>query len=246
MAMAKVREFLRFLRLGAGVYKGSGGEVSTGENFGKALAALAGCREFHNYVEIGTAHGLGSTKRIADVLLARPDDCRLWTVEAFRFAHAVAARNWRDVDLRGRVVFVHGTVAAAAMMTYDEVCADANYQPSEHVYSFASWEKNKLAVDSAPDALPHLPKEIDVLILDGGEFGSYGEYRALESRAKVICLDDSVTAIKNRRVREELIASGEWVLAAEKATERNGWSVFCRREWQDTVTPILGFVAKGE
>ena len=240
LAAAKARNFFRFVRLRAGIYRGWRADIANEHTLGKVLAALADCQHFRNYVEIGTAHGLGSTKVIGEKLLARSDSCCLWTVEAVSFLHAVAVRNWRDTDLRGRVIFVHGAVAADAMMTYDEVLADANYKADKNDYSLASYENNKAAADNAPDAMPHLPNEIDVLLLDGGEFNSYGEYRALAGRSKVICLDD-VAVIKNRRVREELLTSDEWVLAAEKTDERHGWSVFCRPEWQGIVTPFCNW-----
>lgn len=241
LAAAKVREVLRFVRLYAGVYHNSrgGGDIPADDNFGKALVALAQSQRFHNYVEVGTAHGLGSTKRIADVLLSRPDSCCLWSVEVFRFVHAVAVRNWRNTDLRGRLILIHGAVAPDGIMPWNEVIADSAYRPDANVYSPATYEKVKQSANDAPDAMVHLPQEIDVLLLDGGELHSYGEYRALAGRAKIICLDDSATAIKNRRVREELLANDEWKVVIDKPQERNGWCIFCRREYVETITPIL-------
>ena len=231
-AAAKVRGVLRLVRLRTGIYPKRRADIGSEHTFGSALAALAECKRFSKYVEIGTAHGLGSTKIIADILLARDDSCCLWTVEAVPFMHAVAVGNWRDTDLRGRVIFVHGAVAAGGMMTWDEV---REHYPDK--IDLPGYEHHKAIADNAPDAMPRLPEEIDVLLLDGGELYSYGEYRALEGRAQVICLDD-IHNIKNRRVREEMLASDKWGLAAEDAEERNGWSVFCRREWQDTVASV--------
>ncbi len=239
-AAGVLRESLRYLRLWAGMYSRRRADVASGEGFGAALAALASCRRFSRYVEIGTAHGLGTTKLITDALLARPDDCRLWTVESHRFTYQVAVRNWRGAETRGRLVLIYGAATGVGdMMQWEEICADPNYDETKSVYSFSSYEKGKAAQQNAPDAKPLLPEEIDVLLLDGGEFSSYGEYKALAGRAKVICLDDSHRAIKNRRVREELLAAEEWAAAADMPNERNGWSVFCRRELLETVAPLL-------
>ena len=235
-----VRERLRFLRLRAGLYKKSEkGEVIRAENFGIALAKIAACRRFSKYVEIGTATGLGSTKTIMDELLARPDECRLWTVESVCIMHVVAVENWRGIDTRGRLTLIYGAATPASeMMTWEEAVAEPHAAPLLHAY-----EKNRITHAESPDAKPHLPTEIDVLILDGGEFSSYGEFKALGEKAKIICLDDSHRAVKNRRVREDLAASDEWRALADRPDERNGWSIFCRKdlfEFMRSIMPQLG------
>ena len=236
LAVGKVRQFLRFVRLRLGMYSGNRADVIDTDTFGKVLTALAQCRRFVNYVEIGTAHGLGTTKLIADALFARPDSCCLWTVESYDLAYSVAIRNWRNTNLRGKLIFIHGAVAADAVMTWDEIQAEPEYKPETHDHFRNMYEKNK-NIAKAPAAMPHLPQDIDVLLLDGGDFYSYGEYRALADRAKVICLDDSCI-IKNRRVRAEMLDSDKWVLAADNSQERYGWSVFCRPELLETIASL--------
>ena len=231
-----IRERLRFLRLRVGLYKKpERGEVVRAENFGAALAKIAACRRFSKYVEIGTATGLGSTKTIMDELLARPDECRLWTIESVRFMHTCAVENWRGIDTRGRLALIYGAATPASeMMTWEEAAAEPHAAPLLHAY-----EKNRITHAESPDAKPHLPTEIDVLILDGGEFSSYGEFKALGKKAKVICLDDSHRAVKNCRVREDLAASDEWRALADRPDERNGWSIFCRKDLFEFMRPIM-------
>ena len=240
IVIAAFRDWLRLLRVRAGLYaSNAGGDISADGNQGATLAALAACPQFSRYVEIGTAHGIGSTKRIMNELLARTDECRLWSLESVRFIHAIAERNWKDADTRGRLVLLHGTAASAdTMMTWEEVQNDPNFAAKSDMYK-RGYEKNRAAQNSAPDAMPHLPAEIDVLLLDGGEFSSYAEYKKLGERAKVIFLDDSFSAIKNRRVREELLCANGWKIAADFPNERNGWAVFCRAEIYETVAPLM-------
>ena len=109
------------------------------------LAAFAACRLFSKYVEIGTATGLGSTKTIMDELLARSDECRLWTVESVRFMHAIAVENWHGTDTRGRLTMIYGTaVPACQMMSWEEAVAEPYATKLLHAY-----EKNRLAQVSA-------------------------------------------------------------------------------------------------
>lgn len=146
-----LREQLRFLRLRTGLYKTARADVSPNEKFGRVLAALAECPRFFNYVEIGTAHGLGTTKIITGRLLARADECRLFTVELMPFFHAVAAKNWSAVDTRECLVLLNGTtVSADGMMTWDEIKPDPNYDGGKSTYSFSRYKKHRAAQAAAP------------------------------------------------------------------------------------------------
>lgn len=237
--VAVLREKLRFFRFRMGWYKKMRRDISHDETFGRILTALATCPQFSNYVEIGTAHGLGSTQPIVNGLLSRSDECCLWSLESVSFLHAMAVKNWQDVNTRKHLILLHGTATPAdQMMTWEDVLNDPNYDSSKNVLSFSSYQKNRRTQSTAPDAMPHLPAEIDVLLLDGGEFSSYGEYKALGGRAKIICLDDSFSAIKNRRTREDLLNDKEWTCTVDKPKERNGWSVFCRKEFSHLLTDL--------
>jgi hypothetical protein len=90
------------------------------------------------------------------------------------------------------------------------------------------WNAEKYLVSEAP----HVPEDyfggIDLLLIDGGEFGAYEEFLALGHKAKVIALDDSQT-YKNARTREHIMRLKNWeVLRDEK--DRNGWFVARRKQ----------------
>lgn len=71
----------------------------------------------------------------------------------------------------------------------------------------------------------------EVVLLDGGEYLTYFEYKYLKPYAKVFLLDDTNVA-KCKRIVEELQGDNEWVLV-ESGNDRNGWAVFQRETHQN-------------
>ena len=68
--------------------------------------------------------------------------------------------------------------------------------------------------------------EIDVLLLDGGEFSTYAEFEILKDRAKIIILDDT-TELKTKHVHAALISDSDWDCLLE-SSERHGYSMHRR------------------
>jgi hypothetical protein len=64
----------------------------------------------------------------------------------------------------------------------------------------------------------------DFVLIDGGEFQGYAEFRMLKG-ARFICLDD-VNSYKCRFAYDELMEDSSYRLYAENWNLRNGWAVF--------------------
>jgi hypothetical protein len=75
-------------------------------------------------------------------------------------------------------------------------------------------------------------KDIDIIILDGGEYTTYGDYTVLvKKEPKVIILDD-VAVYKCREIRKELLDDPKWNLLKEDLTDRHGWSIFINKKYE--------------
>jgi hypothetical protein len=71
-----------------------------------------------------------------------------------------------------------------------------------------------------------VPPQIDLLLIDSGECEGRSEMLLLESRSKIIAMDDT-NCDKNRENREDLIKRG-WKVLFDCPNDRNGWAVFER------------------
>jgi hypothetical protein len=102
---------------------------------------------------------------------------------------------------------------------------DTNLQGDE-----ASWLKGDLArLESSPNVLWQVPSQIDLLVLDGGEFTTQAEFQLLKSRVSGwIALDDTHTR-KCRGILERVYAGEEDEFAVvDYSDERNGVALLRR------------------
>jgi hypothetical protein len=87
------------------------------------------------------------------------------------------------------------------------------------------WLKEDLEnVDNSENVLNKIPENIDLLLLDGGEFSTYPEWLKLRDRSSIIMLDDT-TVTKCKKINDELKSSENYTLVFE-TFEGNGFSVF--------------------
>ena len=96
------------------------------------------------------------------------------------------------------------------------------------IESYRQWYADDIAnMSTAPNLFDTLPDKIDVLVLDGGEFSTYSEYRLLLDRVKIIVCDDS-SVYKCSRIRTELLNNTSYITLIDKPNQRNGFCVFER------------------
>jgi hypothetical protein len=133
-------------------------------------------------------------------------------LEADAEIHRIARGN---VPNDGRVDLIHGTIVSANELDDQEL---------------SNVEKDWFAADSyaiskAPYVLKVIPQRIDLLLLDGGEFSSFVEFRLLEKRiSKWLVLDD-INLRKNKKAHDFLGRDEYWKLVAA-GQDRHGWAVW--------------------
>jgi hypothetical protein len=90
----------------------------------------------------------------------------------------------------------------------------------------AEWlQQDVVKMHKAPFTMNLVPKSIDLLILDGGEFSTYAEFHVLESRITNWVLLDDIRVRKCKRLFAELAKSDQYLLVGF-SSERNGTAVF--------------------
>lgn len=183
----------------------STGQILPGSKFGDKLTELA--REAKVIVEIGTWKGQGSTLCLFNGIKERPD-AFLFTIEAYR-----AMYEQYVGPVHERVFRIWGTIVIPEDFP--------SYETTVEQYHL---DKNINA--SAPFVHDIIPQEIDLLLIDGGEWTANVEYHELGWRSKVVALDDTNQdkSIKNYRAVKDMIESG-WIVLADEPEDRNGWFI---------------------
>jgi len=190
------------------------GQILASSRLGRWIEFLASEPGVGSIVEIGTWKGLGSTLLVANAIREFGDSTVFYSLEANKLFHKVAQKN---LHREKRVRLIWGTIVSPGDLDR------ANLE--EHEVPWLLEDEKSLA--EAPNVLHLLPKRIDLLILDGGEFSTWSEFEALEPRlTRYLVLDDTMVR-KSRRVEAFVSSSRHWV-EISKGTDRNGWSVWMK------------------
>lgn len=215
IAMSKrIERILSFKRFRSNGIDDPQGQILENTPMGAWLQALVFDPDVRHIVEIGTWKGLGSTIILHAAASRCPERPEVLSLEANADFYRIARSNVPDDGVVN--ILLGSIVEKADLDTFD-------LTPSEKLWL----EQDLAAISSVPKVLNSLPREISLLLLDGGEFSSYAEFAKLEERlTKWVVLDD-IFLRKNRRVHAELATKQDWVLVTV-GRDRHGWAVWMK------------------
>jgi hypothetical protein len=146
-------------------------------------------------LEIGTWDGMGSTHALINGLQqSGKDEIKFISLESNPSFYESASRSWTG-KLPPWASLVHGRIIDAEDMDSHNLEGD---EPK--------WFKEDMdAMSTCPNVMNLIPDSVDLLLLDGGEFSTKSEFLKLESRSKLVVLDDTL-ARKCRWIREHVLA----------------------------------------
>jgi hypothetical protein len=196
------------------------GQINLDSEFGKHLYSLAKQPDIKTIVEIGTWNGCGSTKCIASGIIDSNDTKNFISLETNNDMFLQAQQNLTDTE-KTAIKLIRGRITEF----YDLVwLKDFTLGPEQQrwLWEDIAWYKD------CPFVLDQIPEQIDLLLLDGGEFTTVPEFKALKNRYKIIALDDT-RALKTKSIHEYLLQKTDHVLIAS-GDERNGFSIFKKRD----------------
>lgn len=193
------------------------GQISTQDFIGKSLEQLILTQKPKNIVEIGTWNGLGSTKIILDSLKVSSSMSNFYSLEIDKRMFYLARWNLRKYGSQDNFHLLRGRVIEVSDLD------SRNLSINESRW----FEIDKKQLENAPLILDKLPKKIDLLVCDGGEFSTFREFVVLENRILrhgYVILDD--TKVRKSRKIIELVESGNLPYKILfKSEERNGTAI---------------------
>jgi hypothetical protein len=194
------------------------GQITIAHEGGRLLRAYAGLPDVHTIVEIGTWNGMGSTRCLLGGMATRPPgDCTLWSYEVCREMHARALAN--NPDLAPNIRLIWGRLTKD--LVHPDEFADEFFLDYSRDDKFVWYNQDRSAIEGARDVFDTLPPHIDLLVLDGGEFSTWHEWRLLRHRFTYCFLDDT-RQIKCARIVEEVRDRPDMYRVVWEAQEGNG------------------------
>jgi hypothetical protein len=198
------------------------GQINMNSEFGYEVYNICKKESIKNIVEVGTWNGQGSTVCIMNALMEKNNKSILYSFEADKENYNKAVQFWNNKDTNNRLSLINA-VLHRECLEIDEV---KNMYPNvnDFVLNFYLRERELLHINNMFD-ISSL-ENIDVILLDGAEYTTYGDFNVLiKKNPKVIMLDDS-NIFKCKQIRTELLNNPEWKLLKENLNDRHGWSIF--------------------
>lgn len=192
------------------------GQINRGSRFGEIIYSYASNPEYKNFLEIGTWNGQGSTRCFIDALLNRTDNYVFVSIEASENFYQQAYEFNKNV-LSDKIKILHGRIVEENELIHRNI--------SDHRKGWLEEDINNY--NECKNIWDEINNYYDVVLLDGGEFSTFSEFKKLKDKTKVFLLDD-IREIKNTDVVAYLSSSSEWE-EVMSANERNGFSVFKKR-----------------
>lgn len=200
---------------------GTIGQINLGSNFGNLIYSISSRADVKNIVELGTWNGMGSTMCVVKTLIDNIDK-NFHSIELYPDMFLIAKKNlsqYLDLPnfhlLNGRIIekddvywFDHNSI---------------QFGSDEHARLY--YKSDIEYLQSAQNVLELLPKSIDFLILDGGEYTTYPEWHILKDRTRIVALDDTAV-LKCAKIREELLNDENYRVISDDLNDRNGFSIF--------------------
>ena len=169
-----------------------------------------------NIVEIGTWKGLGSTMCILNAI---DKNMHFISMETNLSFYEIAKKNLKNYLndfklLRGKIIESEDVL---------HFISDKNLTTEQQ-----SWLKEDLDnMNTSENIYNQLPKVIDFLLLDGGEFSTYPEWLKLKDKTIIVALDD-IRELKCNQIYRELLNDSNYSLL-EETSEGNGFCIFIKK-----------------
>lgn len=196
------------------------GQIIPNSKAGRVIKEIVERENVINIVESGTWEGGGTTKTVLDSL--RNDQLFL-SIELYTDVFEKAKNNLREFLNKPNFCLLNGSIIDYSEIFWFDHDKEIDFNSDHHAIL---WYKKDLEnLKNSKNVFDKLPKEIDFLILDGGEWSTYPEWQKLKDRTKIVFLDDT-NLFKTKKIREEILKSKRYEIIIDDQMDRNGFSLF--------------------
>lgn len=204
------------------------GQINKNTFLGKYLYEFSMRKDINNIIDIGTWNGFGSTKCIIDGIVdSNKIDYNFFTIECNYDKHLEAKinlsnfNNFKNINLLyGRITNIEDLIN---LEDYDESFFATYSREIQNKWYDIAIEEHMTTPYLYNNLLQNI-SHIDMLVLDGGEYCTYGEFIKLNKISKFIFLDDTKT-IKNYKVAEIIRNSKSYSIIQDNLQERQGFLI---------------------
>ena len=201
---------------------GNPGQINLSTEFGNQIYRLVLENDFKNIVDVGTWNGLGTTYCVLKALENKSEDCeintKLYTVELYKEMFEAAKINLQKYISNPNFIMLNGRlINYEDAFWFDHSIINTSSDPHAALW----YQKDMELLKDSENITYLLPEKIDLLILDGGEYTTYPEWKLLKDRVKFFALDDT-NILKCSKIRQEILNDKKYKILYDAPNERNG------------------------
>lgn len=198
------------------------GQINIGTELGDIIYELCKRDDIINIVDIGTWNGLGSTRCIYQSIIDNSKkNYVVKSIEASTHLYEIAKNNIPQLD---NFTLINGRIIESTDLVDIDKCSDHFFTEYSRDMQKGWLQDDIKNYNNISNVLSELPKKIDLLILDGGEFSSLAEFNILKDITRFIILDDT-KCIKNYEVSNLIRDNKESYNIIVDSNDRNGFLV---------------------
>ena len=197
------------------------GQINLDSKFGKLLREFSSQSNITSICDVGSWNGQGSTRCLVEGMKENSVKSTLYSIEANQEMYNKASNYWNNSTSSIKPILIHGTLHKKIMSSQDITSHVYFSRVIEHFNLY--YKTDILDLEKCNVITQHLPAQLDMVVLDAGEFSSYYDWETLKSyNPKIVALDDTLV-IKNHKVLNEL-KSLNWIVLHE-GSDRHGWAI---------------------
>lgn len=209
------------------------GEINTHDEFGQTIINVVRENNLQTILEIGSWDGTGSTQCFIEAL-KDVEDPKLFCIELRKDRFEQLKTNTQQYPW---VTCINASTISKNTLihnNFDEIWnSPFNKIKGSNKETVKTWydDDMKYITDKDDGFLDKDSNFYDGVLIDGGEFSGYSEYKLVKDRTNVLFLDDYYNAFKTNQVARELLKDPEWGVIAGNKHWRNGYAVFRRKKF---------------
>ena len=198
------------------------GQINRGSFLGDFLYKESQKENNKIFVEIGTWNGQGSTWCILEGIIdSKRNDYSFYSLEISPNVF------YEAVDFLPKIpnfFLMLGKITDETLVLEEQ---DESFFRDVDINTQKEWLNNdKNFLKNSPNALSKIPQNIDLLLLDGGEFQGFQEWEILAPRSKMVILDDTNT-LKFNKVKKLILENSEkYDILINEENDRNGFLIY--------------------
>lgn len=199
------------------------GQINLQSQLGKIIYNLVLNENLTNIVDVGTWNGMGTTTCVMKAVEDKGcKNTNVYSIELYEEMINIAKENLAYYINNFNLKILHGRIAEPeeVYQWFDHSSIDF----SNDMHAKLWYHKDMELLKIAENITKFLPDNIDLLILDGGEYSTYPEWTRLKSRSKYIILDDT-NILKCSKIKQEILQDSNYTILYNVNDDRNGYLV---------------------